>query len=352
VRTIRAMLLLAVTACIAVAFAVPAVASASNWTEEGIEIQDTEWQWSQDRLPLTSETSASFTGSFTFSGGIDCSVNGAFTLEPGSGTGVLNEFNLSSCTIKETLKALGCTKVTSATAALPKAYFASDFSGVRALRILNTEFNYVLEGGKFCPTKVSAFGDLTATPNNSKKISSFAFSQVPGFKTNLGTNPVVGGSISVSPAEKFGIIGTHIVDLSGNMNFAIGSCPVSGKLLLNPGSTGEIVSFNWNAPECQTFAWLKARGCTVSSMTSNSLPWTAKNEGTSIQLTGIDFTMEVFCSDTGKNEFYTLKGELSATPDNAGAISSTTLGGTLTGGWPHPSVGGTLNWSPAGQYGL
>jgi hypothetical protein len=80
--------LVAVLAVIVAAFAIPAVASASNWKDKGVELTETR------NIPMSGKFS--FTGSL---GGVSCStVNANVKLEPGE-SGQITDFTpvLSSC---------------------------------------------------------------------------------------------------------------------------------------------------------------------------------------------------------------------------------------------------------------
>jgi hypothetical protein len=345
-------MLLAMAAIAAAAFVLPAVASAADWKKNGVTISNPEVQWADNGAPLTTETSATLGGSFSFSGGVNCTtVNGKMTLEPGYGTGRLTEFTMSpgSCVTTGTLKALGCTKVTAVVGTLPRAYFA--INNTRALKILNAQFTYSLEGGKFCPTEVTISGDIIATPDNSKSISTLTFSGE--VSSTLGTKVTAGGTVTLSPAARYGIISTETVNLTGGISYSGGvSCNVTGGLVLEPGSKGSIYDMKWGS--CGFSGTFAALGCTsVTSVTPENMPWAIENTGSKIQITNMNYTMHFAGSSFCPKEFI-LKGSPTATPDKTSAISSTNLEGWMKSnlGGSEYAISSTLNWSPAATYGL
>lgn len=351
-RSIKTMLLLVTVGAVVSAVLLPAVASAADWKKNGSAMTNTEVQWADNGAPLSSEATATFSGGFSFSGGVNCStVNGEMTLEPGYGTGRVTEmaFTPSSCVTSGTLKAIGCTKVSSVNPALPKAYFATN--GSRELRILNAQITYNLEGGSWCPKSVTISGDVTATPDNSKGIGSLTFSGI--VSSTLGPNVTTGGTVSVSPAGRYGIISTETVDLSGTIIYSgYGSvCQVTGGLALEPGGKGSIYDMDWAG--CELTGTLKHLGCSsLSSVTTYGMPWAIENTGSEIQVTDMKYTM--YFSGTGTcPKSMTVEGDPTLVPNNAAAISSTELKGWMQSSFGTSlAIGGGFNWSPAGTYGL
>jgi hypothetical protein len=196
----------------------------------------------------------------------------------------------------------------------------------------------------------STTGTLVGTPDNSGAISSLAQSGTGS--SSLGGSVNYGGGeltpLSVTPAAKYGIIGaTRNVAVSGNLQWNSENggiaCTVDGNLALEAGDEGKVTSLDWsNCKPSGAYAFCGS----VASVTSNSLPWSVVDQGATIQITGVDFTVNNGCSDT-------FTGELTATPDNASAISSTSLSGTLLrNGSVNTMWSGSLNWTPSGVFGL
>jgi hypothetical protein len=343
-RSIKTMLLLACTAMVAVAFAVPAMASASNWKENGVPISG--MQWTEGGAPLAGEGSISFSGPLNLTGSLgslNCQVSGSASLSAGE-QGHLNEFTVSpgSCSIGGLLKASGCTGVKSVTAnSLPWAVNASGTAASPTITINGVSLTYTLTGSGGCSSFALTFtGKLTATPDKAGAIGALSLS---GGLNSASGNVSASGTQTVSPAGKYGISARSAsVPVSGNLSWtgATGgeSCTVNGSLSLEAGSEGKITSLT--ASGCKATG-LAAYECASDWMTP-STPWALVDNGTSIAVKNVSIGS---CAGGGT-------GELTATPDKAGAISSTTLSGTLKRGGVSIAWSGTLNWTPAGVYGL
>jgi len=350
VRTTRVTIVLAAALCALAALALPAIASASNWKKNGNELTQTEMQWAREGMPLTSEANVSFGGSFNVAGGLNCEVLGQISLEPGYGTGRVKSFILPGgwCKITGTLQALGCTSVTSATATLPVAYFIGHFAeGKKALSILNNKITYVLAGGESCPKEVVMTGSLKATPDSETAIKSLTFSGE--LESNVaGVSGAASGSVSIlSSIGTFGFMSAEAVNLSGSLDYILASCSANSQIVLDPGSTGKVVSFSLSSCVGKSF-W---NGCTITSTSANGLPWTARDEGTTVKLEGVNFTATVSCGG-GSPGPVKFTGDLNLNPNKASAISSTTISGWLKGASSEWSTSGSLNWSPAAVFGL
>src|ERR1700712_5011381 len=148
-RTIRVALLLAVTALAAIAFAVPALASASNWTEKGVAIAGVEW--TQEGAPMTKEGSLSFSGAFNVSGttgSIKCQASGSVALTPGE-SGQASSFTVApgTCALGGLLGT--CKEVKSVTAnSLPWGVTASGTAASPTVSIKGVNLTYDLTGGE------------------------------------------------------------------------------------------------------------------------------------------------------------------------------------------------------------
>lgn len=179
--------LLAVSAIAAIAFAVPAVASAQEWLHNG--------------SPLTENETVEFTGHAAFTGGVTCDpVVAHVILKPGN-MGTVTSFgpegNVTEvCKTTGTLAALGCTIHTVTPENLPWTVDvnATNFT-ITGVKIKNGFSNCVF------PT-VTIQGDVTATPDNASSISSVALSGT--LNSELGEVGVE-GSLGASPAGTYGI---------------------------------------------------------------------------------------------------------------------------------------------------
>lgn len=361
-RKIKVSLSLAIAAMLAMAVAIPAVASAANWTEEGVALTESvgssELRWSQQNEPLGAEATATFAGSFNNSGGVECSsASGKLTFAPAS-TGGVSEFAIvpGSCKAIGGYAALGCKTASSVTAnSLPWSAKPVEASGKRAIQIENMSITYQLQGIGLCSSglKTTLTGAITATPDSNGAISNLTLSGL--MKASTGTNVTISGALAVSPAGKYGIIdtGTGISLTEGTLSFAGGTqCPISGTVTLQPGSNGRLTAISWG--DCAVVGGYAGLGCTeVASSVPTNLPWPIKNEETTIKISEVDYTMVLkgggLCA---AGVTLKLKGSLTATPDDASKISHINLSGTLSSPYTNYSVLGAANWNPAGQYGL
>lgn len=355
---IRRASLLAFAAAIAMAFAIPAIASAANWKKNGSELSS-QLAWYEGTTPIaegdTETLSAS--GSFNFSAGANCSdVDVSAILVGGANEAAgITEFavNPSSCTVVGTLKSLGCTKVTSVTYNMPNgaATLAPQSNGT--LAIANTfSLTYKLSGSGFCSSvssvTISGNGAI-ATPDNGKSIGSLTFSGT--LSSTLGASVAVSGSVAASPAGAFGVDTAHSVALDGDFDIALADCSIDARLALDPGSTGRVTALDWDGTYCPTGGFLWSQNCTVTGFDANGLPWVATDEGTKIKLSGVSVSLDYKCPN-GNHGPLIFGGDLTLTPNKASAISSTTLSGTLNAGGIYVSTVGTWNWSPASVFGL
>lgn len=339
------MSLLICAAAVAMAFAMPAVASASNWTKNGVAISGL--QWSKGGTPLGAEGgSIAISGGLKLTGSIgtlDCQASGSASLSGNSGSGQLTELTISpaSCTLGGLLKP--CTETKSITAnSLPWSINAAGTAAAPTIAINGVSITYTLFcGGETLPLKFT--GKLTATPNKATAISSLSLS---GTLSSASGNVSASGTQAVSPAGTYGIINQQeAVAVKGSLGWtgSLGStnCQVTGSMILEAGSEGKVTSLA--ASECHSTGLITSSCGSGGSMTP-STPWTLVDNGTSIAIKNVSIAS---CGFT--NPFL---GELTATPDKTSAISSTSLTGTLNSGGINVAWSGTLNWTPAGVFGL
>ncbi len=357
-RSIKTMLLLAIAA---MALAVPASASAAQWTESGTPITEP-LQWTNGGSTLTGEQSISLEGPMKLThaatGGVECTMTAAGILVAGTeGVFYENSINPASCKLNGLLKTT-CSKVTSATVSNWWPVEAVEkTAGVRTMAITLGKITYnmqPIEGNPNCPAQFeTSGGTITATPDNAKSISSVSLSgTVP--HVGLPANLIVSGALPVKPAAKFGINRQeNIVTLSGGIkwsNAAFGGieCSASGSLTLRPGEKGEITALSFPG-EC-VLSGARKTECGTAKIVAKELPWAVSlTASKTINIT--KFPFEVQFGNGCKA--WTFSGAMLATPNNTSAIASTTLGGTLSS----PQIGaqtwtGSLSWTPSGKYGI
>jgi hypothetical protein len=336
-KSIRTMLLFAVAAAV---LAVPATASAANWKKEGKELG----------LHWTQEGSLELEGDLSWgshAGNVSCPVTGDVSLSGETG-GEISDMTVTSiggCNADGEI-ASQCTgdSVTSIDIDDSIPITPKEVASEWVIDVSSFWIVYQLEGGP-CDEAFDAFivsGAQIATPDNSGAISSLDLSgplKWSGFKGGQIDYAWGTSSFDVSPAGEYGITNERNVDVEGNIRWDsqdMGSvnCSLDGTFVLEAGSTGQFIS--------------TPSGCTGTSaiygtctgLTTNSP--TLINDGTHITIQSIELT------GTGQACNLSVSGNLRATPDRTGAISSVALSGTL-GGRPWT---GTLNWTPAGVYGL
>jgi hypothetical protein len=125
---------------------------------------------------------------------------------------------------------------------------------------------------------------------------------------------------------------------------------------LTPGTTGDVTAFGATPSSCKGSGGLAF--CTVVSVTSTNLPWTAHTNGSTIAITGVHIDNTYSGAFCPYHEI-TLQGEVTATPDNLHAATKGTVGGSLkaynntTGAFiQNVTASGELSVTPSGTYGI
>jgi hypothetical protein len=357
-RSIRTMLLLAITATLAVAFAVPPVASAYNWTSEGEELKPAQLRWAEDGEVIGSkEGSLSLSGPLRLEGDIgtiECSMNATISLDPYGAGAQLEELKAaancqSSGLMKEVCK--GKAEFDSASD-LPLEVALVGEGGSRAAVISGTNLTYDLYNadGSPCFSLEYYAEELIATPNDSESTGSVTWS---GVLHDVGGESTASGTMTASPSGKYGITTTNTAQVSGTLGWigdsGSASCPVAATVELegwsNKGQLKDLHAIPGpETGECKS-GGIGYVGCgQITSMTSPG-PWTIYDEGTYISIPKAEVKIGFqYCSDS-------FVGELQATPDVEEAISSTSLEGTLALGGENVHWSGELDWTPAGRFG-
>jgi hypothetical protein len=193
--------LLVALAITAVAFVVPAAASASNWKDKGVELTE------MRTIPVSGNFS--FTGSL---GGWSCSnVSATLTLNPGS-TGTITSFSppLSSC--KGTGGLSGCTITGLTVKNLPWAiHDEGTFITVGTPGEVGdgmVELTITMSGF-FCPTSITLFEKeakmLRLTPDSTSAINKFTVSGE--LEASVGGAVTIGGDFTPTNASDLGTYG-------------------------------------------------------------------------------------------------------------------------------------------------
>jgi hypothetical protein len=354
-RSIKTMLLLAFTALTAVAFTVPAMASASNWKQNGEELNG--YTWSQEGKTLESTGSLGLSGTIKFpaivGGRIECPLSATASLEPAR-SGKLSAVAVSAAGCKMTGSiAQVCSSVSAATtSAQPWSVSVTESGGKPVITSGEVSFFLTVSGSKECPQNWRYTGKLTATPNDASAISSVSLSGAFKAYIDSGGTPTylgfegMSGTLNASPAGKYGISKQRTVAVSGNLGWESGTygtmdCPITGTVVLSPGSEGQLTSLS--AGTCQTAGWIKTM-CGSSGLTFNSTP-ALLDQGATIAVKGM--SVSVTCAFGAP-----FTGDLVATPDSTSGVSYTSLSGTLNSEGINMKWSGKLNWAPAGVYGL
>jgi hypothetical protein len=359
-RSIKIMLLIAMAA---MALAAPTMASASVWTEKGVPLGAGDGgkapAWTNEGELLGEATSISLNGTYKFTGiGGDtgCTLSAGGTLSPG-GSGQITSASISALSCTTGGPIASCKVDSTSTAGLPWGLTATEKSGVKSISATGVSITYKLvgsKGGACVLPEITVTGGFTATPDDSLAIKNLALSGT--MKTKTGTNVTVSGSQSVTPSGKLGIAYEYWgreVALDGNLVYTnvneVVNCPVDGTIVLVGGTNeGAITDLAWDAEGCSVGGAFSVQCGNVTSVKNSLMPWPVYDEGSAIRIS--EFPIRVNFSKCGSKTF---KGELTATPNNKYAISSTSIWGILeTGSGGKQSWGGSLSWTPAGVYGL
>lgn len=357
-RSIRTALVLAAAMMVAVAFAIPAVASASNWKKSGEEL--TGYVWQQEGNTLEGSGSLALSGNMKITAGsglgsIECPTTATATFSTGR-YGSLKEVAVSPVGCKLTgIIGEACTISSVTVPSQPWAVSIEESAGKPVVSTTEEVTFLVQFSGSGCPPNWKFTGRLNMSPDVSSSISSVSLSgtfktyiEYKGSYTYQGTGPV-SGTLGASPAKKYGVSKQRTVAVTGNLGWETpteGSmnCGVSGTVVLEPGSEGHFTALKTTV--CEFSGYIKSL-CGTLPVTINSMP-TVVDQGTSIAVKNI--SISVWNGECGYPAPFI--GELQAAPDSTNVISYTNLSGSLsTEGVPRKWTG-KLNWSPAGVYGL
>lgn len=194
--SIRKMVLLACAAVATVAFAVPAAASAVEWTKE--------------TSPLTQNENAEFTGTAGFEtpgvGGVECVVHVPVTLEPGS-TGTVDDFEITTSTCEGFGIFADCELVDHELTGMPWIMHATvQEDGTRDVDITNIVIHNEFDPECEIQNVTLTFGSVTATPDKADPISHITLSGTgEAHALGLTLEAKVTGTLEAKPAGVFGI---------------------------------------------------------------------------------------------------------------------------------------------------
>jgi hypothetical protein len=194
-RRIKVLSLLVFAALITAAFAVPAAASAYQWTAQGNPLSEKD--------PNTIEFSGTYRAEFLGSGMI-CSVHGKGRLKAGD-TGELTEFTATPSTCSSFGQYMSGCKAGSIETNMPRS-FKIDSSG-KTITISEMTFNWASltgcsAGYKYFNTK----GNITVTPDTTHGWHSWALSGTVTGSTNFWEATMqASGSLSMTPSGYYWI---------------------------------------------------------------------------------------------------------------------------------------------------
>jgi hypothetical protein len=358
-RSIKKMLLLGAAALMVAAFVAPAAASASNWTKNGVELQG--YTWSQEGKTLEGSGSLALSGTAKFGlggglGAVECPLSAGASLQAEK-SGKLSEVVISPAGCKATgYIAPYCTVSSVSAPSQPWGVGIAESAGKPVIST-NAEVTLLLHfSGSECPPNWMLTGKLSMSPDKADAIGSVSLSgtfqtyiEEKGTYLKIGPGPA-SGTLSASPAGKYGITKQRTVAVTGNLGWedtAYGSmnCAVAGTIALEPGSEGKLTALKTTS--CEFVGYIKFL-CGNLPVTFNSLPWTVVDQGSSIAIKGI--SISVWSGGCGFEAPFL--GELQATPNSQTAVSYTNLSGTLKTGLTSMKWTGKLNWTPAETYGL
>jgi hypothetical protein len=161
--------------------------------------------------------------------------------------------------------------------------------------------------------------------------------------------------VELKEKTTFSMTGGEVVEIESGASAL--SCNTTVTMTTSGGSSGSVTAFAVNKSTCEGVTG-KFVGCTVSSTTPKTLPWTVTVGSTTLTVknAGVKFTMNAGCSISSVETSFT---ELTLTPEpTTSAISFFRFGQTATGKVNGVSAsvtsGGTwlLPESQAGIYGI
>jgi len=351
-RSVRTILL-ALAALAVTALAAPAIAAAEEWTVEGQNLDSMAPIFTDEGFPVkTGAGNVAVQGAIRWqggNGGVECTLVANATFGANSGIGSVTEASISPASCKGLGGQGFCTVESATTGGLPWGLAAAGSSISTGATV-----TFKFKSFAWCPVKEDTYsGGFSLIPDNVKAMSAWTPSGVVNstFSGSVG----VSGKLNLTPAGRYGIGKTVAVGLSGTLAWADGmrsiSCQVTADQALTAGGTGLVKSLK--ASSCSTGgSWT----CSANSLTQNGQAWPIQNEGVKVKIENVSFTVGL--SGCFYNPGFQVVGTLFETPagGEVGAINKAAISGTTETRHNGINIGGSwtgsLNWSPAGVYGL
>jgi hypothetical protein len=150
-----------------------------------------------------------------------------------------------------------------------------------------------------------------------------------------------------------------VVTFSGTASFSnflggISCSNVHASVTLEPGTTGKVTSFEPTNPNttCTTSGVLASCKVKVGGTTTEGLPWVVHTNTSTISITNVKITTHLE-GPCGISKTEIGPGTVTATPDSKTGVKKITLSGSLPSSTGLPvTIGGSLNASPSGTYGI
>ncbi len=165
-----------------------------------------------------------------------------------------------------------------------------------------------------------------------------------------------GGKALSGESGTLNLSGTFAWTLPGTSAWGGYSCPASGKMTANPGTSGTLSEFQLDGANCKGTGWMQF--CKVYSVTTTAPTEITATKDRTVQTGSIGIIYKTEAGPWCFGEVFVL-GTFTATPNKSGEISSFSLSGSPMVYFPKETFrgnaslsGSTLNVSPAGEYGI
>jgi hypothetical protein len=191
----KKLIMLATAVAAVAAFALPASASAAEWHMEG--------------NPVVGNPKIGASGTFGFAGGYDCTMHMEIELTGGTDVGHITKFEVttSTCVIKETLKAIGCTALSADT------FTSGTVTDTGTdIEINNFALHLTFTGGSLCAGGISlTLSSIAGSPVTAEVDNVNAITKITKVSGNLhnsftgGNSAISGSNTPVTPAGTYGL---------------------------------------------------------------------------------------------------------------------------------------------------
>jgi hypothetical protein len=354
-RVINRLLLLAVTAVVAVALAAPAFASAASWTT--VELQE--------------EAVSGFGGTISFKAehngtwlGMTCEIEGQISMEPGD-SGVVEDIEGDSCSGTEALESWNGAGITVEGYEEPWGLKAEDEE------VGLGDFAIYTNHGSLGQISLLSDAGITLTPNDPRSIGAFAISGTGLFDLNgVQLSAQVSGSFQMSDPGAYGISSADkwidakdppalespaAIEISGGeiswywLGAGVECGDIHGEITLAPGGEAEIESLETAPGSCLGSGPFE--GCQA---TSAWWDWSTQpmqlTEGGDLEAPSLAFLSDM-CT-----VFEVFGEDVSLVADDLRSISEFTAEEPMTlftgSGEAEAMIRINLELAPAGRYGI